>query len=90
MIDNYRILTNGKKYKVQRRYSRTLLLRREVWEDETETHYTVVGDCDWASETTPRLFDTYPLALDYVQACEKQDEPEIWRVVSVCGHRGES
>ena len=82
MIDNYRILTNGKKYKVQRRYSTLLLRTRHLW--------LPPGDCDWVSETTPRLFDTYPLALDYVQACEKQDEPEIWRVVSVCGHRGES
>ena len=87
MIDNYRILTNGKKYKVQRRYSTLQQCHRCV---SSPRWSLPVGDCDWASETTPRLFDTYPLALDYVQACEKQDEPEIWRVVSVCGHRGES
>ncbi len=70
MIDDYRILTNGEKYKVQRRYY-TLLRRREVWQDETET----VGA--WF------LFDTYLQALDYVQARVKQDAPEIWWVVPV-------
>lgn len=80
-IDDYRILTNDTgKYKVQRRHY--TLLWWESWRDETETYAIGVSySMPMDPEPRTRLFDTYQLAVEFIDRCVKKDAPEIWRVV---------
>jgi hypothetical protein len=77
----YRILTNGKKYKVQREWSHYIFWTR--WEDVEECTFPPVNQHDLGVYSA-KLFETYEAAEAWI---EKKIEPikahqqQVWRVV---------